>query len=526
MSAFQALGLPESLCRILTENNLLEPTAVQAGAIPIALEGRDVISSARTGSGKTLAYCLPTLVRLSANKNSCALVLVPTREIAVQVQSVLQPYLRAMGMSPAALIIGGVSMGPQIQNLRRNPHVIVATPGRLNDHLRGGRNKLENVTTLVLDEADRMLDMGFLPQVKQILQHISKTRQTLLFSATMPGELKKICDALMNDPARVAVDAPNTANVDVEQRMIEVSSDGKQDALLEALKNETESVLVFARTKRRTDRVAQYLEGYGIRVDRIHGDRSQGQRQKAIDGFRSGRVKVLVATDIAGRGLDIPSVALVINFDLPEMREDYVHRIGRTGRAGEKGIALSFVAPEDRGHWASITGQKKEGAPAGRSRAQPQRGQQRSFSRNDQRPQRGDSRPTGAGPAPARTSRFKPWGAPRAERADRPERTEQAPRENRGSRPEFAPRTRTEQRERSAFGGEARREPGAFGTGTPRGPRPNEGFDGRQREARPEGTTPRSKPAFGGHGRSAPPAMAGARGRWKARPNREQPSSN
>jgi superfamily II DNA/RNA helicase len=497
MSPFQALGLPEALCRVLAENGINEPTAVQTGAIPVALEGKDVISSARTGSGKTLAYSLPTLVRLANDKKATALVLVPTREIGVQVQTVLQPYLKAMGLSPAVLIIGGVAMGPQIQNLRRDPHVIVATPGRLNDHLRGNRFRLDHVTTLVLDEADRMLDMGFLPQVKQILQHVAKNRQTLLFSATMPSELKKVCEAMMKDPVRVAVDAPNTANVDIEQRMVEVTSDGKQDSLLDALKDEKESVLVFARTKRRTDRVAQYLEKYGIRVDRIHGDRSQGQRQKAIDGFRSGKIKVLVATDIAARGLDIPLVALVINFDLPEMREDYVHRIGRTGRAGEKGVAISFVAPEDRGHWASISGQKKEGAggaPArGRSRPQPAARPQRNAFGGGRRDDRGPAAP---GAAHARPSRVKPWGAPRAASTEGPRPVGPGRSFDKGNRPE--PR-----------GGESRQRP----TATENAPR---AYDGRQRA---------EKPRFGGHGHAAPPADNAQRGRWGRRPNRDQPTS-
>ncbi|MGZ3650811.1 MAG: DEAD/DEAH box helicase [Bdellovibrionota bacterium] len=497
---FLALGLPEALCRALEQAGITEPTAVQTGAIPIALEGRDLISSARTGSGKTLAYCLPTLVRLSQNKRAAALVLVPTREIGVQVQTVLQPYLRAMQLAPATLIIGGVSMGPQVANLRRNPAVIIATPGRLNDHLRSAKLRLDHVTTLVLDEADRMLDMGFLPQVRQILQHLSKERQTLLFSATMPPDLKQACHAMLRDPAQVAVDAPNTANVDIEQKMIEVTSDGKQDALLDVVKDQTESVLIFARTKRRTDRVAQFLEKYGVKAERIHGDRSQSQRQKAIDSFRSGKTKVLVATDIAARGLDIPLVELVINFDLPEAREDYVHRIGRTGRAGEKGVALSFVAPEDRGHWASISGQKREGGAApraqygsngGRSRPQqpsrsfggrPQRDQERREPRveSDRRDQR-SFEPRGERPA-SKPSRFKSWGAPRRDERD------------------AAP---------------ARREAPAY--------------DGRQRENHGvQNRTPRTGegPRFGGHGRGAP-AMAGSgrpRGRWSKQPNREQPT--
>jgi ATP-dependent RNA helicase RhlE len=347
------------------------------------------------------------------------LVLVPTREIAIQVQNVMGPYLREMGLYSPALVIGGVSFGPQIQALRRNPPVIIATPGRLNDHLSEGKLKLRHVTALVLDEADRMLDMGFLPQVRQVLRHLSEDRQTLLFSATMPPDLKSACRELLRDPEQISVDSPNTANVDIEQRMQEVDMKGKQDALLEALNAQTESVLVFARTKRRTDRVAEFLENYGMRAERIHGDRSQMQRQNAINLFRSGKVKVLVATDIAARGLDIPLVELVVNYDLPEAKEDYVHRIGRTGRAGAKGVALSFVTPEERGHWASITGQKrphKNDRPSREQLNRQERGEGRSerpFKKSFKKDFRSEGRsehserPQGGRPQ----GKFKKWGA-------------------------------------------------------------------------------------------------------------------
>jgi len=372
---FLELGVPEKLCVVLEQGGITEPTAVQNGAIPAALSGRDVISSARTGSGKTLAYALPMIARLSQNAGATALILVPTRELGVQVQGVLQPYLRAMQIPAPVLVIGGVSFGAQAGNLRRNPRVVIATPGRLIDHLQNGKLRLDTVRALVLDEADRMLDMGFLPQVKQILKHLSSDRQTMLFTATMPSDLKQAIQTMMRDPLQISVDSPNVANVDIEQTMLEVSQDGKTDALLEAINGQVDnSVIVFARTKRRTDRVAKFLEGYGVRAERIHGDRSQAQRQNAINLFRSGKVKILVATDIAARGLDIPLVELVINFDLPEAKEDYVHRIGRTGRAGAKGVALSFVAPDERGHWADITGAKRPPGTSGRPPRQQQQG--------------------------------------------------------------------------------------------------------------------------------------------------------
>jgi superfamily II DNA/RNA helicase len=550
---FQALGLPEKLCAALTQNGISDPTAVQEGAIPVVLSGRDLLSSAKTGSGKTLAYALPTITRLLNAQGKSALVLVPTREIGVQVQQVMETYLRALGMPPATLIIGGVSFGPQIQNLKRRPPVVIATPGRLNDHIKqaGGKFKLDHFQALILDEADRMLDMGFLPQVRQIVQHLPRERQTLLFSATMPSDLARACKEMLNEPERVAVDAPNTANADIEQRAQDVESNGKQDALLEALGGVKESALVFARTKRRTDRVAQFLEDYGVKAERIHGDRSQAQRQKAIDNFRKGKVKVLVATDIAARGLDIPLVELVINFDLPEMREDYVHRIGRTGRAGAQGVALSFVAPEERGHWASLTGERRNssgrpsgsGRPFGRggdARPAPRRDFKREERREDfkeeapreeaQESTGGWSKPAkrewserpkrsfGDRPAPRHGGRFesRSQGKERSQGDHAPRSQDQFDRPNRGERGERPPRHSRFQRwgqprgESSAPAREARepRNPKHIFTG-------REG-DGEKRRA--------GGGRFGGHGRSAPPAQGAPRGRWSKKANRPQPT--
>ena len=356
---FQALGLPEKMCLALQNAGITTPTAVQAGAIPAALAGKDLISTARTGSGKTLAYSLPMLMRLSQNPGANALVLVPTRELGVQVQTVLDPFMRSMNLGRSCLIIGGVSMRPQSNDLRNRPRVIIATPGRLIDHIQNGKLRLDAFKLLVLDEADRMLDMGFLPQVRNVVRVLSTDRQTMLFTATMPSDLRGVLRDLLKNPEQILVDAPSTVNTDIEQKMVEVSSTGKHDALLDAVNEKQETVLVFTRTKRRADKVAEYLLSLGVRADRIHGNRSQAQRQKALDSFRSGRIKVLVATDIAARGLDIPLVELVVNFDLPEQKEDYVHRIGRTGRAGAKGEALSLVAPEDRAQWADIMGVKR-----------------------------------------------------------------------------------------------------------------------------------------------------------------------
>jgi ATP-dependent RNA helicase RhlE len=285
--------------------------------------------------------------------------MVPTRELAVQVHSVIAPLLKHAGLPSACILIGGVSYAPQMAGLRKKPSVIIATPGRLLDHLQQGF-KLDTLRTLVLDEADRMLDMGFAPQVMSILRYVPADRQTMLFTATISSDLQKIIRNLLRNPEQVAVDAPSTANADIDQKTFHVSQDGKNNALLDIVNKRLNSILIFARTKRRTDKIATFLETYGVKAERIHGDRSQSQRQRAIDSFRSGRVKILVATDIAARGLDIPLVELVGNFDLPEGRDDYVHRIGRTGRAGAKGEALSFVCPDENKQWAEISGAKRD----------------------------------------------------------------------------------------------------------------------------------------------------------------------
>jgi ATP-dependent RNA helicase RhlE len=361
---FRELGLAEELCLLLEKSGITIPTPVQEKAIAPGLAGRDLIVSAQTGTGKTLAYSLPMVTRLEADSSSTALVLVPTRELATQVHQVLGPLLRTMGLNHPCVIIGGVAMGPQFVALRKNPRVIIATPGRLIDHIQNGKLRLDSVKTLVLDEADRMLDMGFLPQVRNVLKVVGPNRQTMLFTATLPTDLKKMIQDLMKNPEQIFVDPPSSTKASIEQRMLEVNQDQKNNALLDALKDKQETVLVFARTKRRTDKIAQFLTQYGVRNDRIHGDRSQAQRQKAIDSFKAGRINVLVATDIAARGLDIPLVELVVNFDLPETKDDYVHRIGRTGRAGAEGIALSFVANDEHGQWAEINGaQRKPGQP-------------------------------------------------------------------------------------------------------------------------------------------------------------------
>lgn len=386
---FHEFGLSENLIEALAGDSIEIPTPVQEQAIPVALSGKDVIVSARTGTGKTLAYGLPVVTHLVANPGKSALVLVPTRELAVQVHGVLAKLLKAERMGFPVLLIGGVSYSPQIMGLRKKPAIIVATPGRALDHLQSGSLDLSQIQALILDEADRMLDMGFIPQVRSLLKKIPTDRQTLLFTATVPKDLRSVIRDLLRDPTQIFVDPPSTTNVSIEQKMIDVDQNAKFDALLNAVNEAEESVLVFSRTKRRTDKVAQYLDSFGVKTERIHGDRSQAQRQKAIDMFRRGKVKVLVATDIAARGLDIPLVELVVNFDLPGGKEDYVHRIGRTGRAGAKGVALSFVSPEEKALWAYVCGKGKSVPP-------PDYGDRRGGRRPGGRP--------GAGASPRRTA--------------------------------------------------------------------------------------------------------------------------
>ncbi len=346
--SFESLGLSARLVQNALRAGYTAPTPIQTAAIPVALTGRDVLGCAQTGTGKTAAFVLPTADRLAQDPSAVALVLAPTRELAQQIAECVRTLVGAN--TRVACILGGASMGQQMRDLRASPQWIIATPGRLIDHLERGSLRLGNVKVLVLDEADRMLDMGFAPQLKRILAMVPTERQTLLFSATMPGTgdpgWREIVKVGLRDPARVAVDPPRVA-ARAEQGLWLVDQASKTPALLTLLKDETGSVLVFTRTKHRADRVARQLAQAGVSSDRIHGDRTQSQRERALADFRAGSVRVLVATDIAARGLDVDGVAHVVNYDLPSDPEDYVHRIGRTARAQRSGRATSFVMPEE-----------------------------------------------------------------------------------------------------------------------------------------------------------------------------------
>ena len=350
---FEALGLSSALLRTLETSGYTVPTPIQAQAIPLVLAGHDVLGAAQTGTGKTAAFGLPMLQRLSKEtppkgpRKPRALVLVPTRELAVQVADSLKEYGRHLRMN-VTTIFGGAGMQPQIDNLRRGVDILVACPGRLLDHMDAGHAKLDAVEVLVLDEADRMLDMGFLPQMKRIMGRVPKSRQTLLFSATFEARIKALALDYMQSPKQVEVAAQNTIADTIVHRAHPVDSASKRDLLVDILSaRHTDQVLVFGKTKHGCNRLAEQLEKSGLPAVAIHGNKSQAQRQKALDAFKAGRARILVATDVAARGLDIPNLPLVINHDLPMVAEDYVHRIGRTGRAGATGEALSLVSPEE-----------------------------------------------------------------------------------------------------------------------------------------------------------------------------------
>ncbi|MBX3022904.1 MAG: DEAD/DEAH box helicase [Bdellovibrionales bacterium] len=355
MSNFDSYGFPPSISKELHKLGFVKPTPIQAQAIPVALSGRDMMGMAQTGTGKTAAFALPMLIRLMSHPQQTALVLAPTRELAMQIHAFVKQLSGKNINLHSALLIGGASMHNQTRELRQRPRILIATPGRLVDHLRSQPKLLQNAGILVLDEADRMLDMGFLPQLKVILRNLPKVRQTMMFSATFPNAIKNLAAQFLNKPAEVAVGEPSRPVQKIEQAIIETTQKGKNDILLDELNARQGPVLIFTRTKHRTDRLSRYLESYGYNVTRIHGNRTQAQRRNAIEGFRSGEFRILVATDIAARGLDIDGIAHVINYDLPQVPEDYIHRIGRTARNGKAGQALCLLTPEDRGMWKAIS---------------------------------------------------------------------------------------------------------------------------------------------------------------------------
>ncbi len=351
-NGFFGLGIAPVLLEKLNKLGFHTPTPIQSKGIPIAMEGKDVIGIAQTGTGKTLAFGLPVIQRL-LNKPGRALILVPTRELALQVNETIVKFAPALGIL-SVVLIGGENAGKQLADLRRKPRILIATPGRLNDFIGQGAVKLVDVHTVVIDEADRMLDMGFLPQIEKILRLIPKERQNLLFSATMPSDIVKIAATHMHLPVRTEIAPSGTAAENVSQEIFVVHKDAKKNLLLEILKKYTGSVLLFSRTKRGAKKIAVQLREKGHSAAEIHSDRSLSQRKEALAGFKSGKYRILAATDIAARGIDVVGIELVINYDIPEDPESYVHRIGRTGRAGQTGHAISFATPDQKKDIADI----------------------------------------------------------------------------------------------------------------------------------------------------------------------------
>ncbi|MCC3377380.1 DEAD/DEAH box helicase, partial [Cohnella sp. REN36] len=351
MASFKELGVAERCSALLQQLGIKEPTPVQAQTIPIALTGKDVISQAQTGTGKTLAFVLPILERIKADSPYLqGLIVTPTRELALQITEEVRKLLPAYEGVRVLPVYGGQDVEAQLHKLQGHVHLIVATPGRLLDHMRRETVRLSNVRMLVLDEADQMLHMGFLGEVEDILSQTPRDRQTMLFSATMPDKIRSLAGRILRSPEEVTVRAKQVTVKDTEQLVIETTDRAKQSALV-AMIEETQPYLgiVFCRTKRRASTLNEALQGMGYACDELHGDLSQAKREQVMRKFREARLQLLVATDIAARGLDVEGVTHVFNYDVPQDAESYIHRIGRTGRAGESGVAITFVAPKDRG---------------------------------------------------------------------------------------------------------------------------------------------------------------------------------
>src|SRR5689334_19565217 len=349
MENFSEFEISPSLKEQLSCAGFVKPTPVQAAAIPPGVEGKDVLATAQTGTGKTLAFLIPILERLlrDGTDGIAALVLVPTRELAMQVAS-QHDALRGRKLPPAALTVGGLSEYQQLEALRRGSRVVVSTPGRLEDFLDRGLIHFNNLKMLVLDEADRMLDMGFRPAIRRIVSVLPKERQTLCFSATMEGDTARLIKDYTKNPVRLTFGSTLKPSENVRLQAFEAAADSKAETLRRLLKSETGQCLVFARTKRGSEKIASHLNREGINAAVIHGDRSQSQRTAALNGFRNGRYRVLVATDLASRGIHVENIAHVINYDLPEIAENFIHRVGRTGRAGNRGLASTLFLSEQR----------------------------------------------------------------------------------------------------------------------------------------------------------------------------------
>ncbi len=346
---FSQFPISAALLARLNHNKFITPTPVQAGAIPPALEGRDVLATAQTGTGKTLSFLIPIveMIAKAEARGASALVLLPTRELAMQVEKVYRA-IRPNQSDMVALVVGGLAEGPQLDTIRRGARLIVATPGRLEDYIKRRLVRLDQIKILVFDEVDRMLDMGFQPAIARIVAELPQKRQTLCYSATLEGAVRDVAQRYLTNPVRIEIGAVSKPAENVELRTFEVDQSKKQELLEHLLHKEQGSFLVFVRTKHGADRLAHRLSRSGHAAAQIHGDRTQAQRNSALRGFTEGRHRVLVATDVAARGIDVPHVGHVVNYDMPKQAEDFVHRIGRTGRASRRGVASTFAMPAEQ----------------------------------------------------------------------------------------------------------------------------------------------------------------------------------
>lgn len=381
MNNFYTLGLPEALVKSLPFKT---PTPIQEQAIPLALKGHDILGSAQTGTGKTAAFGLPLITKLLENPEASALIITPTRELATQVLKALQEILGRDSPIRSCQLIGGDSMHKQLQRLKKNPRLIVGTPGRINDHLIRKTVSFRDTRFLVLDEADRMLDMGFSDQIATILNSMPRQRQTLFFSATFSKNVTKLAETYLNNPKHIAIGKPAEPAKNIKQSILRIKDSEKYPQLLDQLNTRKGSIIVFVKTKHGAEKMAKNLRKENHKSDTIHGNLRQSKRDRVIKAFRNQDYRILVATDVAARGLDIPHIEHVINYDLPQCPEDYIHRIGRTARAGAEGEALCFVTPSDSGKWNAIDrilnpGAKRPSAPGKHKSRKPRKSDSGSF---------------------------------------------------------------------------------------------------------------------------------------------------
>ncbi|MBS0289592.1 MAG: DEAD/DEAH box helicase [Proteobacteria bacterium] len=370
MTNFKAFGLPNTILNALDNIQITQPTPIQSQAIPTALEGHDILASAQTGSGKTIAYLIPIISKLLNSACGSALILAPTRELADQIKSSLLTLLGKKALHETALLIGGIPIFKQYQALKKNPKYIIGTPGRVVDHLERRSLRLHDTQHFILDETDRMLEMGFSEDIEKITNSLPTSRQTLMFSATMPDNIVKLSQKYLKTPKYITIGKPTSTVETIEQKVLKTTAKEKFSHLLEALQERDGSVIVFVKTKFSAALLAEKLQRHDHQAQAIHGDLKQRQRNAVIQAFRNQKCRILVATDIAARGLDIPHIMHVINYDLPQCPEDYIHRIGRTGRAGMTGHALSFVGPDEQKKWRAIHEHVNHGKT---SNTQPQR---------------------------------------------------------------------------------------------------------------------------------------------------------